>query len=78
MIGCLRTRESSSQIDCVLISASPGCPLKAEIFIADMHYLNTSDHTHLELSLTMTLLTPCKVTSKTAESGVSKIWLGKV
>ena len=36
-----------------LVAGSPSCSPSGKITIADQHYLNTSDHTHLELSLKM-------------------------
>ena len=48
------SNDSSSQIDYFLIAGSPSCSPSGKITIADQHYLNTSDHTHLELCLKMT------------------------
>ena len=61
------SNDSSSQIDYFLIAISPGCLLKAEISIPDMHYLNTSGRIHLELRFTMILPNPCQETLKRAK-----------
>ena len=61
------SNDSSSQMDYFLIAISLGCLLKAEISIPDIHYLNTSDHTHLELRFTMILPNPFQETLKRAK-----------
>ena len=49
------SNDSSSQIDYFLVAGSPSWSPLIKITIADMHYPNMSDHTHLELSLKLTV-----------------------
>ena len=49
------SNDSSSQIDYFLVAGSPSWSPLIKITIANMHYLNMSDHTHLELSLKLTV-----------------------
>ena len=67
------SNDSSSQIDYSLLAVPHGCPLEAELLIADMHYLITSDHTYLELSLTFKVSNSGQVITKQEKSGVNKM-----
>ena len=49
------SNDSSSQIDYFLVAGSLSWSLLIKITVADMHYLNMSAHTHLELSLKLTV-----------------------
>ena len=49
------SNDSSSQTDYFLVAGSPSWSPLIKITIADMHYLNISDHTLLELSLKLTV-----------------------
>ena len=49
------SNDSLSQIDYFLMAGSPSWSPLIKITIADMHELNMSDHTHLELSLKLTV-----------------------